>query len=38
MITYIIFFFYRYLIEMWWRNLNKSDTFNAFLRDLIETF
>ncbi|XP_060878656.1 uncharacterized protein LOC132951008 [Metopolophium dirhodum] len=28
----------RYLIETWWRGINKSDTFNAFLRDMAQVF
>jgi len=28
----------RYLMETWWRGINKSDLFNAFLRDIAEDF
>ncbi|XP_022175067.1 uncharacterized protein LOC111037022 isoform X1 [Myzus persicae] len=28
----------RYLMETWWRGINKSDLFNAFLRDMAEVF
>lgn len=30
--------YYSFLIETWWRGLNKSDTFNGFLRDLAIVF
>ncbi|XP_026811178.1 uncharacterized protein LOC113552508 [Rhopalosiphum maidis] len=28
----------RYLIETWWRSLNKIDTFDAFLRNMAQVF